>query len=310
MSKKSNLISFLFGESQEDTGSSGEVDAGLARLFEDAAKEEGIAAKKTPLTKALKKLGLDVDLELDPEGFSASFESGADYQASLAILSHPDNMHALASLGWVFARRGDTAMAGDVPEFRIRFMDVTQVEAATGDKAASIKDILKKAQEFATMPVEVDDDDKAAFEIPAGGVGKQKDGKAADNTIGEGIRALCIKDHGSFKMGDLYHVERLEGQCRVFRHADGNDISESLSGPEFDRFFTVATLSGAELVEQMLESGGDILKSAPSKPVHRLGICSKCGEEKHVSLPSLTCDSCKSSPPARKSKPAAKKPKK
>lgn len=309
MSKKTNLMSFLFGESQGGEKPASTLDSDLAKLFEEAAKEADITAKQTPLTKALKKLGLDLDLELDPDGFSASFENGADYQASLAILSHPDNMHALASLGWVFARLGDTTMAGDIPEFRIRFMDVTAVEVATGDKAEALKDILKKAQEFATTPVEADEEDDA-FKAPKDGVGKVKDGASAESTIREGVRALCIKDHGDFKMGDLYHVEHLGEECRVFRHAGSGEISESLTAPLFDRFYTVATLSGADLAGQLLESGGDIIKSAPSKPTRRIGICSKCREEKALSLPSLTCDSCKSNPPSRGPKKAKSKEKK
>ena len=306
MSKKTNLISFLFGESQGGDKPDSSLDVDLARLFEASAKEEGIISKKTPLAKALKKLGLDVELELDPGGFSVSFENGADYQVSLAILAIPDNMHTLATMGWVFARRGDTTMAGDVPDFRIRFMDVSQVEAATGDKTESLRDILKKAQEYATTPVEADAEDDV-FCALKDGVGEQKDGASAENTIGEGVRALCTKDHGSFRMGDLYHVESLNGECHVFQYAAGRELSESLTGAAFDQFFTVAMLSGAELANQMLESGGDIIKSARSRPTRRLGTCSKCGEEKSINLPFLTCDACKSSPPSRRSKPTTKK---
>ena len=306
MSKKSSLISFLFGESQGEAPSARLLDAELEHLFETAAKEEELVAKRTPLAKALKKLGLDVELELDPEGFSTSFEIGSDYQSALAILSQPDNMHTLATLGWVFARRGDVAMDGDVPEFRIRFMDVAQVETSSGDKAESLAKILKQAQKFATTPAATDEE----LDLPAAttdGVGEAKDGGAADSTIREGIRALCRRDHGDFRMGDLYHVEHREGACHVFQHHLGSELSESLTADEFDQYFTVVTLSGAELTERLLESGGDIIHSARAKRRHRLGVCSKCQQEKPVRLPDSVCDSCGSRPATTKAKKKAKK---
>ena len=185
---KRKLLQFLFGESQ--------VDEEIASLVEDIADMDvenstTLKVDKAPLSKIVSALGIEGGtLEADPRGLSMSFDDGDLFRAAHAILNEPDSMHKLASAGWVYSLQGDIAQANEPADFRIRFLEIDEIEPENMKASADagietrnnrIKDILKKGREFATTkpehsdmnPVEFDDktsDDRGK------GVGKEKDG--------------------------------------------------------------------------------------------------------------------------------------
>lgn len=183
-----NLINFLFGESQ--------IDDELASLVEDIADMDTEGAStlkvdKSPLSKIIDALGIEGgSLEADPRGLSMSFDDGDLFRAAHAILNEPDSMHKLASAGWVYSLQGDIAQANEPADFRIRFLEIDEIEPenmkATADAGIAtrnnkIKDILKQGREFATAKPEHDDNSPLDYDDKTGGgrgkgVGKEKDG--------------------------------------------------------------------------------------------------------------------------------------
>lgn len=188
---KNDLLSFLFLESAEADAAHGQkldIAENLERLFEAAADAEKgeLESKKTPLAKALSEFGItDADLQMDPEGFCLCTDNRERFADILNVLGTPEAMHKLAEMGWVVTVPGDAAMTNEPAEYRVRFLEITTVE--TGDKDKSSQDqeeIVKKAREFATTPMERDDDELSPIENEDGkmgkndtGVGDPKDGK-------------------------------------------------------------------------------------------------------------------------------------
>jgi hypothetical protein len=191
---KRNILSFLFLESTQGEDRL-DIAENLERLFE-AAEESvttALESKKTPLAKALGDLGIDnADLQLDPEGFCMITDDQDYFSNALNVLGTPDAMHKLAQMGWVVTKQGDVAMTGEPAEFRIRFLEITTVEASDGDKASEkANEIAKKAREFASTPMDRDDSNPVETEdgkMGKGqeGVGKVKDGAEAEKSIHEG----------------------------------------------------------------------------------------------------------------------------
>jgi hypothetical protein len=186
---RKNLIQFLFGESQ--------VDDEIATLVEDIADmdTEGattLKVDKAPLSKIINALGIEGgSLEADPRGLSMVFDDGDLFRAAHVLLNEPDSMHKLAAAGWVYSLQGDVAQVNEPAEFRIRFLEIDNIEpenmkasadAGIDTRNKKIKDILKKGREFATTKPEHDDemnpvefDDKGSDDRGKG-VGKEKDG--------------------------------------------------------------------------------------------------------------------------------------
>lgn len=182
-----NLIAFLFSESQirDDLGDIGED---LTHLFEKAAEVEDRDAvnSKTDLASALGKVGIEyLDLEQDPSGAVARFETRAQYSAALNLVAEPDNMHALATLGWVPLPVGDVAMSNEDAEFRMRFLEIATAGSSDDEKEVDAKAISKDARQFATTEVDRDSDEMNPVETDDKG-GEPKMGKAKDGADPEG----------------------------------------------------------------------------------------------------------------------------
>lgn len=190
-------LQFLFGESQvqqeiEDQG----VD--MVRLFEkaDAVEMEQMKFNKSSLADALKACDITPSggLQLDADGFTLTCDDQETYAAILNKLSDVDNMHRLAEAGWVAEKCGDQAMSNEPAEFKIRFLEITEVEASTAEHVHSedttnpdLEGVIKKAREFATTPLDRDDDlnpVENAKEAKQGekqkGVGNAKDGASPE----------------------------------------------------------------------------------------------------------------------------------
>jgi hypothetical protein len=193
MGKK--LLQFLFGESQIDDELSSLVEE-IADMDTDGA-DERLKVEKKPLESALSALDIDTEgLEQDPRGLSLVFSDGDAYRAAHAILTQFDNMHKLAELGWVFSTQGDVAQSNEPAEFRIRFLEITDVEPQDAEpkptkgtaKNTKISAVIKKGQEFASTPMDHDDDmnpvefGKKGSSDRHKGMSKEKDGEKAEGS--------------------------------------------------------------------------------------------------------------------------------
>lgn len=184
---RTNLLEYLFGKTviREEA----ELGEQIVRLFEEADEAEGIelVANKKPLADALKTMGIDEPVELGAQWAEIHCDDDAEYHEYIRALSDPDNMHKLAEMGWVMARCGDIAMSNEQPDYKIGFIEIETAESGEADKPdEKVKSIIKKGQEFATTPVEQDDDlnpvereqgkPDAKLSGKTTGVGKPKDG--------------------------------------------------------------------------------------------------------------------------------------
>lgn len=210
MAKRNDLLSFLFLESAEaESAESDQQDLrvleNLERIFEDAAEAEQseLKAKKTPLVKALSEFGIsDADLQLDTEGFVLVTDNHDKYVDALTVLGTPDAMHKLAEMGWVVTKPGDAAMTNEPAEYRIRFLEITTVEQYDREPKGGTYDtanreaVIKKAQEFATTPMDRDDDlnpvenGDGKMSKKNVGVGKAKDGEEPEKAIHDAMKEV------------------------------------------------------------------------------------------------------------------------
>lgn len=184
---RTNLLEFLFGKTviREEA----ELGEQIVRLFEEADEAEGVelVANKKPLGDALSSMGVSGKVEAGAQWAEIHCDNDADYRKYIGILSEPDNMHKLAEMGWVMARCGDAATSNEQPDYKIGFIEIETAEAGEADKPdEKVKAIIKKGQEFATTPVEQDDElnpvereqgkPDAKLSGKTTGVGKPKDG--------------------------------------------------------------------------------------------------------------------------------------
>lgn len=168
---------------------------------------ERIKVDKQPLEKALEALDIDTEgLEHDARGLSLVFPDADACRAAHAILNQPDNMHKLAELGWVFSVQGDVAQANEPSQFRIRFLEITDVEPQDEEPKpikgtahnTKLSAVIKKGREFATTPMDHDDDmntveyDDKTSSNHRKGLSKEKDGaqpegkpKGSTGSVGE-----------------------------------------------------------------------------------------------------------------------------
>lgn len=184
---RTNLLEFLFGKTavREDA----ELGEQIVKLFEDAAEVEGVelVANKKPLADALKAMGIDEPVELGAQWAEIHCDDDTEYHEYIRTLTDPDNMHKLAEMGWVMTQCGDIAMSNETPDYKIGFIEIATAEGGDADKPdEKVKTIIKQGQEFATTPVEQDDDlnpverEQGKPDAKLGGkttgVGKPKDG--------------------------------------------------------------------------------------------------------------------------------------
>ena len=184
---RKNLLEFLFGDAviRESSQSLGEQ---VVKLFEEAADEETeeMVATKEPLVTALKSLGIDAGVEAAAQACELTCDDPVKYREYVRILSDPENMHVLASKGWVPAKCGDTAMTFEPAEMKINFIEIATAKTGDKDKAPDLEKVLKDAQKFASTEPDHDDDmnpvefDDKTSSNRKKGVGDAKDGAAPE----------------------------------------------------------------------------------------------------------------------------------
>ena len=185
---RKNLLEFLFGDAviRESDQTLGEQ---VVKLFEEAADEETdeMVATKEPLVTALKSLGITGTVTADYQGAELICTCPEAYKEYIGILFDPENLHKLASKGWVPARCGDQAMTFEPAEMKIGFIEIATAETNDKDKAPDLEKVLKDAQKFAATEVEHDSDNPVEFDDKTSksrdkGVGEPSDGKAPEGT--------------------------------------------------------------------------------------------------------------------------------
>jgi hypothetical protein len=262
---KKNLIQFLFGESQ--------VDDEIASLVEDIAdmSTEGastLKVDKAPLSKIVNALGIEGgSLEADPRGLSMSFDDGDLFRAAHAILNEPDSLHKLASAGWVYSLQGDIAQANEPADFRIRFLEIDEIEpenmkanadAGIETRNNKIKDILKQGREFATTKPEHDDemnpvefDDKTSDDRGKG-VGKEKDGAQPEGKPKGATKESLIGEAGH-KSGCQCGFCKNKGSFGKSKPKDNDSGPDDGGEPVEDEFKNEGLVSPQDVVDAMLE---------------------------------------------------------
>lgn len=176
-----DLLKFLFGSSQAESSNESLAEA-AEEIFSQMGQHERMEPKKSPLAAALKKIGVKVDggLGVDPDGFCLTTDDGSLYREAKSLLKSADAMHALAELGWVVCDCGDEAMTFEVPEYKIRFLEIAASEPENSDTPVDLEKIAKDAYDFVNAPVV---DEPEAPKIEKGGVGKVKPGDKAKSAI-------------------------------------------------------------------------------------------------------------------------------
>lgn len=196
---KSNLLQFLFGESQVREEAEDVLDENFQAMLEKAAAEEDkeMSASKKSLSAALSDVGLKCCKSDGPEDNILCLDSREDYADAVRKLGDPDVMHKLAVDGWVATLGGDVSMHNEEPHYTIHFLEIKTADSGDSDKAEKVKKIVDKAREFATTeldrdddsnPVEAGDGDMTKVKLP-----KAKDGKTPES-VKEGLAPQALAD--------------------------------------------------------------------------------------------------------------------
>lgn len=173
------IVDFLFGESQVREALEALPDD-VAAMFLEAEKHSELTVQKAPLAAALKQIGVTTDgLEVGVDDILFKTDDPEAYRVCMSKLVTPEAMTALAELGWVAVGAGDTAMAAEVPEYRVRFIMLGDAGAGDGTDGSpdkqTVDDIIKAAVDFATSSDLPKADDDPGFKPSKGaapGVGK------------------------------------------------------------------------------------------------------------------------------------------
>ena len=222
---RKNLLEFLFGPTAVGE-SSQNLGEDVVRLFEEAADEETeqMVADKKPLAAALKAIGVSASVEDGPSLCTVRADNEADYREMCGALNQPDNIHQLAELGWVVAKCGDAGMGNEAPDYRINFIELTNVATGDSDKAPDLDNILKDAQKFAATKMDRDDemnpvenDDKTSSNHRKG-VGKEADGakpegkpKGASESASRRVSAKTLADSLLSEMTGCASIPAVDG---------------------------------------------------------------------------------------------------
>lgn len=186
-----NLVDFLFDETQNADALDADgifLDEDLDGLYQKLCEQESqsIETKKTPLSKALKAMGIEGEIELDPSGLALTVDDGNVYNSILNLLRGPDEMHKLAEMGWVTSAAGEQTQNSEIPEFKVRFIEISVCGSTDSDSEVNQEKIAQDAIEFATEPMDRDDelnpvenDGKEPTPSIDKGVGKATDGEKA-----------------------------------------------------------------------------------------------------------------------------------
>lgn len=185
MKRPRELIEFLFKDSQPSEREMLAEDCEY--FYEELETQQELEPKKTPLKTALSALGIkDAELVNDVGGFILNFSAEEDYHSTQDKLLSPDAMMKLAELGWVVADCGDTAMTGEPPKYRFRFVEITLSEPENKEKRTGRKDLealVKSAREFSFYPKDAQPEPKRA----KGGVGKIAPAKETPHAIKDSL---------------------------------------------------------------------------------------------------------------------------
>lgn len=213
---RQNLLTFLFGDAvvRESSQTLGEE---VVRLFEEAADQETeeMVANKTPLAAALRTLGIEGKVEAGPQCACLHCDNAEDYRKYCEILFDPENLHALATKGWVAAKSGDQAMSFEPADFKISFIELATAELSTTDKAPDDEKIRKDAQKFASTEVDHDDSNPVEFDDKTSSDNQKGVGKATDGKDPEG------KPKGSTKQTEAQEGKLIKCPNCGKRHACG-----------------------------------------------------------------------------------------
>ena len=232
---KKNLLEFLYGVSQQEAEADAVLDEDFARLLERADAEEAKAmkAEKSPLSTALKAIGISGEaLHEDPDGFCLITADKDTYTEACAKLSEPDNMHTLAVKGWVASHGGDQAMSNEAPEYKIKFLEITTTEGdgennpETGEKESTV---IKAGREFATEEPDHDDElNPVDHDAPEGNkLAKVKVGKPTDGAKPKGT----IKDSRALEIVANMLEDCGQPGSRLKKPADGGKVPHAFKKP-------------------------------------------------------------------------------
>lgn len=196
---RKDLLNFLYGPAlvNEDLGEN------LVSLFEKADKAEAdeMKADRKPLAKALKAIGVGAAIS-DDEAAEAEcvFDTAEEYRKAMVVLSEPDNVHKLATMGWVVTPCGQTSMSGEEPSFKIGFLSLTDVDTDSSDKPESEEKIVKDARKFATTEEDRDDEMNPVenglhgTKGKAPGVGKATDGASPEGKVKGAVKKAATSE--------------------------------------------------------------------------------------------------------------------
>jgi len=162
----------------------------IVQLFEEAAEKETeeMVANKQPLATVLKDLDIGGKLEAGPSSAELYFDDPLEYKHSVQKLFDPENLHTLATKGWVPAKSGDLAMSFEPADMLISFIEIATNDPSDKDEAPELEKILKDAQKFAATEPEHDEDmnpvefDDKTSDDHKKGVGKEAEGKQPEGT--------------------------------------------------------------------------------------------------------------------------------
>jgi hypothetical protein len=224
-------MEFLFGKTI--MRESAELGEQIVKLFEEADEVEGteMVANKKSLASALQAMGIpstegnsSVKVNAGFQSATLTFDDDAAYRECLSTLSSPDNIHKLAEMGWVMTHCGDQAMANEKPEFKVGFIEIATAQTGEADKPdEKIKAIIKKAQEFATEPMDNDTGESNPVERETG----KPDVKLSGKTKGIGKTADGANPEGKPK-GSTGKVKE-SAQARVDRILSNPPLQEMTS---------------------------------------------------------------------------------
>lgn len=125
-----DLFHFLFETSQ--------VDAATEALLREAEDVERMEVRKTPLLKALKKLGIPTEnVTVDADGARLTIPDASLWHEIVRKLGDVDTMNSLADEGWVPEFAGDVADTTELPEYVLNFLPLHDVELSKQDKATT-----------------------------------------------------------------------------------------------------------------------------------------------------------------------------
>ncbi len=179
MSRDNNhdLLKFIFGDSQ--------VDADVAASLNEAEATARNSAKKTPLIKALKELGIETEnMKVDESGCWLTMTDADAYHAAVKALGSVEAVNSLADRGWVVSFSGDVADTTELPEYTLNFLCLDEPNVSELDKPVTSAQLNKDFKDGSDV---VPNDVAEAVDAEPSGA---TPGRAAD---ADGVTSDCVK---------------------------------------------------------------------------------------------------------------------